>query len=213
MNRRQMMTAGAALAAMPLLPATALAGAASREFRILRGGSDIGRHRLDARLDGGVFEIGIAIDIAVRVLGLTAYRYTLENTERWQDGLLVSASSRANDDGDRARLSISRGAQALEVDGSGFSGTAPLEAVTTSYFARPMIDRRPWLSSQSGAPLDISVSSTGGGRWQIAGELETLLTYDGAGEWIGCEFDGKGERVTYEITGGSGDIAALWSSA
>jgi hypothetical protein len=215
MKRRDLLIAGGVFAIAPVLgPGIARAdGTAMREFRILRGGSDIGRHRLAARRTGERFEIDIDIDIAVTFLGITAYRYELSNREVWDERRILRVASQVNDDGDRSHSKIERAGAALEVDGSGFSGEAPLEAVTTSYYARPFIERQPWISTQSGKVLDISIAREGEGAVQVRGELETELVYDDAGEWVGCRFDAQGEPGTYEVVESSGAILPLWTSA
>ena len=215
MDRRFFLSAAAA-SALTAFPGTgALAdGGATRAFRILRGGDDIGRHELVGQMTGEGLRVDISIDIRVRFLGITAYRYTLENRELWSGGRLVRQDSTANEDGDRLTSSISRVGEVLEIDGTRYSGTAPLEAVTTSYFARPFVERRPWVSSQSGKPLEVDVVNRGGPRrWKVTGDLETALIYDETGEWVGCEFDAGGETARYELLDGTGQIAALWEQA
>ena len=74
--------------------------------------------------------------------------------------------------------------------------------------------RQPWLSTQSGKPLEISVQPGRQQRWwSVRGELDTDLGYDASGEWIACEFDAGGELAKYEILSGSGKIAALWATS
>lgn len=214
MNRRSFIGAAAGTIGAVLLPAPGLAAEpARRVFRILRGTSDIGRHTLDARLTPEGFEIAIGIDIAVRFLGITAYRYALENRELWRGGLLIRADSTANDDGEAHRARMRGGLAGIEVDGSGFSGLVAAEAVTTSYYVPEFLERRPWLSTQSGKPLEISARRAQSGRWRIAGELETTLVYDARGEWMGSEFDAGGEPARYELVEQSGEIAPLWQAA
>ena len=210
MDRRTFL-AGSALGAL-ILPAPAMAATASREFRILRGDSDIGRHRLDARQTAEGFEVRIDIDIAVKLLGITAYRYEMENTELWSDGRIVRVTSRVNDDGDSHFATIAANGNGLMVDGSEYSGPVSADAATTSYYAPAFLNRSPWISTQSGRPLDVRASQTGAGRWRVGGDIQKTLIYDAAGEWVGSEFDAKGELARYEVIGGSGAIAALWSA-
>lgn len=185
-----------------------------RTFRILRGGDDIGRHSLAARLTDGVFEIDIDIDIRVTLLGFTAYSYTLTNRERWRDGTILSVDSQTDDDGDAAYARIRGSVDGLEIDGSGYSGRVRREAVTTSYFATEFLTRRPWISSQSGKPLDIAVPEKSvPGQVRVTGELETTLIYDAEGEWRGSRFDARGSTITYELIEESGSIADLWRTA
>lgn len=210
MHRRAFLAASAAALAAP---AVAAAGA-SRAFRIVRGGDAIGVHTLDAVETGGRFEIAIDIAIAVKILGITAYRYALENREIWQDGHLVSVRSRVDDDGSAAFATVARTGDALTVEGSGYAGPAPIAAVTTSYYAPAFLTRAPWLSTQSGKPLDVVIAPDGRDGWhRVTGELETTLGYDARGEWTGCEFDAGGTPAFYEVTRQRGEIGALWRSA
>ena len=99
LHRRVFMGGAAAALASPALTSPALgAERASREFRIIRDGDDIGSHRLDAVLGPNGFEVAITIRIAVKVLGITAYRYEMDNREVWKDSAIVSIDSKVNDD-------------------------------------------------------------------------------------------------------------------
>ncbi|GMG83763.1 hypothetical protein LNKW23_29770 [Paralimibaculum aggregatum] len=211
MNRRHLI-AGLAACALPLYPSgpALAAGSASRSFRILRDGSEIGSHSLAARAGPDGFEIEIEIDIVVRVLGIAAYRYRLRNRERWAGGRLVELDAATNDDGTENFARIRREADALAVEGSGHTGRVPLDAATTSYFVPEFLDRRIWISTQSGTPLAVKVAPAGPGRWAVSGELDTTLFYDGRGEWMGSEFDAGGETASYELVAQSGRIVPLW---
>lgn len=218
MRRRDVLAGGIALGATVMTPigAAQAAGAARREFRILRDGSDIGRHVVAAEMTAAGFEVAINIDLRIKVLGITAYRYSLANREVWAKGRIVSVEGETDDDGDRNHARIRAAGDVLEIDGSAYSGTAPADAVTTSYFARPFIQRRPWISTQSGMPLDIDVAALPHDRlegWAVRGDMETELFYDARGEWIGCAFDAGGSVASYEVIEDTGAIAALWAQA
>lgn len=214
MQRRTMLCGLAASASVPILSAPALAAdKAKRTFRIIRDGDDIGSHVLDAVLGPNGFEIVITIRIAVKVLGITAYRYELDNREVWKGGQIISVKSRVNDDGTDEFADVTAGAGALQVKGSRYTGKASLEAATTSYYAAPFLKRQPWISTQSGMPLVLGVKPEGRANWwTITGALETTLGYSD-GEWTGCEFDAGGEPARYDIASQSGKITGLWSQA
>ncbi|MEM9766015.1 MAG: DUF6134 family protein [Pseudomonadota bacterium] len=214
-DRRHLLLSAGAAGLTASLPAPAFADSASgrRVFRVLRDGSDIGVHSLTAQSSGDRFEMRIEIDIRVRLLGITAYRYTHENTEIWQSGVLTEQTTRTDDDGEDAFLNLRRAGDALEIDGSGYSGTAPLTAVATSYYARPFIDRRPWISSQTGKLLEIGIAKAAPRTYAVSGELETTLGYDANGEWVECRFDAGGEPGAYEMIENEGEITALWQGA
>lgn len=210
MDRRVFLGGAVAALASPAIGAEK----ASRTFRILRDGSDIGTHSLDAVIGSNGFEIAIDIAIKVKVLGITAYRYEMENREVWQGGQLISVNSTVNDDGTKDFAKAKRSGGALALEGSKFNGQAPGAAATTSYFTTDFLKRQPWISTQTATPLEIKVAPEGRVRWfKTAGELNTSLGYDASGEWTGCEFDAGGELATYEIAAGSGKIAALWAGA
>jgi len=203
------MTSGASLA-MPALAASK----ATRTFRIMRDGDDIGSHSLEAVLGPSGLEVAITIRIAVKFLGITAYRYEMDNREIWKSGRIVSVDSRVNDDGTDDNANIVANGDVLSISGSRYKGTAPGTAVTTSYFAPPFLERQPWLSTQSGAPLPVQIAPEGRNGWYaVTGELETKLGYDSRGEWTGCEFDAGGELATYAIASENGRIGGLWAEA
>ncbi len=214
MHRRAILTGSAALAASIAMPAVA-APVAKRTFQIIRDGSNIGLHTMEAYTSGKGFEIVIDIDIAVKVLGITAYRYKLQNREIWKGGEIVSVESMTNDDGTEDRARVRREGGVLKIAGTRFSGDAPLSAVTTSYYAQPFLKRTPWISTQSGDPLKVGVAPVSGrpNWWTVSGELNTTLRYDQRGEWVGCEFDAGGELAVYEPAGETGLIGEMWASA
>ena len=206
----------AGVAAAPLFHTPSLsAERASRRFEIVRGGDVIGFHTLEAVRNGASFEIDVVIRIAVKFLGITAYRYEMDNREVWDSGRIVSVDSRVNDDGDSDFCKVVATSDGLSVNGSRYSGPASAASVTTSYFAKPFLERRPWISTQSGQPLDISVArdTASVGFWRVSGELTTNLRYDDRGEWTGCAFDAGGEVASYRVTAETGRIAGLWADA
>ena len=210
MDRRSFIAGSGLLLASPALAAQK----ASRTFRIIRDGDDIGSHSLDAVLGADGMEMRITIRIAVKVLGLTAYRYEMDNRELWKGGQLVSVDSRVNDDGERDFSKVSRKGDGLSVEGSRYAGPVDVSAVTTSYFVPDFLKRQPWISTQSGKPLDLSIGADGrSGWWSTSGELNVKLGYDDRREWVGCEFDAGGELATYEVASQSGRFGALWSDA
>ena len=214
MKRRLFIGGLAGVSAAQFLAAPAIAAeTAKRTFRIMRDGDDIGSHVLDAVKGANGFEVDITIRIAVKVLGITAYRYEMDNREVWAGGRIVSVNSTTNDDGEKDRAKVQAKGEKLAIEGSRFSGDAPGETVTTSYFSNAFLTRRPWLSTQSGAPLKVDVKSGGRAGWHtVSGELNTALGYTGS-EWTGCEFDAGGELASYELASQSGKIGALWAAS
>ncbi|MEO1613782.1 MAG: DUF6134 family protein, partial [Pseudomonadota bacterium] len=129
-NRRSLIAGGAAALAAPSL---AFATTAARTFRVLRDGSDIGFHRISVTRSGADVQVAIDIELKVKFLGITAYRYEMENREVWRDGMMISMNSKSNDDGDAAFCRVNAAGGKLEVEGSVWSGVVESDSASTTY--------------------------------------------------------------------------------
>src|SRR6185503_233402 len=103
-TRRLFLTLSTAAVAVPVLAPFAALGvdpAARRDlrFRALRGGASIGEHRVTFRSDGDRLTVATRVDIAVKVLFITAFRFKHDAEEVWQADRLVSVKSTTNDNG------------------------------------------------------------------------------------------------------------------
>ena len=218
LNRRTFVSVGAASLLVPA-SASASSGTARRSFRITRSGSDIGRHSVTVSREGDLVRARTEIDIAVKFLGITAYRYELAYTEVYQNGLLQSFNATANDDGDREYVNAVRQGDMLQIDGSDYSGPASGAAVPTSYWRQPALNTTPWISAQDGEILRVSTTETpplphspsGARVWRATdnGKYTVDIWYDAAGDWTGCSFDAQGELGLYTLEAGSGSLASL----
>ena len=214
MTRRAALAGGAAAL---LTPTLARARSAERRFTVLRGGDPIGTHVVRASRSGDTVEAATEIDIAVTFLGITAYRYTLDYRETYRGGQLAAFSGRCNDDGTEESVEVSREGNMLRIDGTGYSGEAPAQAVPTSYWRRAALQASPWISAQSGELLGIGVRE--GGANVPAGSTgytvsdgagyDVELWYDAAGDWTGCAFDAEGEPGLYRLEPGSASLVEL----
>jgi len=96
-------------------------------YTITRDGDPIGTQKLDFTAEGenGLLVI-TDVDIDVRILGVSFYRFTQHIEERWQGGQLDSLLSKTVDDGDERLVELQRdgdrlkghyNAKARDVDG------------------------------------------------------------------------------------------------
>lgn len=218
LDRRAFVTAGTAALVAPSV-SWASTTSAARSFRVTRGGSDIGRHRVSVTRDGEFVRAETEIEIAVKILGITAYRYELAYTEVYRNGQLQSFDAQANDDGDRGYARAMRKGDMLEIDGSDYSGPVTGAAVPTSYWRMPALQTTPWISAQSGEILPVGTtemqslphSPSGARVWRATdnGEYTVDIWYDAAGDWTGCSFDAQGELGLYTLEAGSGSLTSL----
>lgn len=223
LSRRDMLrTTGAAGAAL-FLPGMALAAQGPRVFELYRGNSKIGEQTLTVTPEGGDLKVAVSIDISVRILGLPAYRYQLESREVWSDGRLQRLDSRCNDNGKDERVSALSHRGGVEVDGTAYKGVIPGNPATTTYWSRAFLERPVWISTQNGLPFNVSCRPAGpvrvpapegkiaATRWQVRGDIGQLdLFYDDAGEWVGNEFEARGQEARFVLARRGRNFAGLW---
>lgn len=88
-------------------------------FAAYRGGEKIGHHSLRFRRESGQVFVSTSIDLAVRVLGLTVYRFNYRSHEVWIGNAFQSIEAETNDDGKKYTVTARRTGQGLVVDHSG----------------------------------------------------------------------------------------------
>ncbi len=217
LDRRSLMGLGTAAF---LLPTPVLAAeTATRRFKISRTGSDIGTHVITVTREGNSVRAETVIDIAVKFLGITAYRYELTYTEVYRDGVLQSLSGKANDDGDPGFVNVVRNGETLQIDGSSYSGEVSGSSIPTSYWRMSGLRATPWISTQTGelfavgareiGPLPHSPAGSRVFRASDNAEYTVDLWYDNAGDWTGCSFDAGGELGIYTLEQGSDSLAGF----
>jgi hypothetical protein len=221
LGRRAFLAATAAAGLAAGLPALASVG--ERRFALYRGDNPIGAQTITVRRDGGSVTVNVDVDIAVRILGITAYRYTLRSEELWENGALASLDSRTNDNGTPHFARATRDGDALVVEGSEFTGRVTGRPATTTYWSPAFLERSVWISTQDGRPFRVDTAQAGTARyptaagevtatrWRVGGELPGLdLFYDAAGEWVGSEFDAQGETARFVMEARGAPLSPLW---
>lgn len=155
---------GAAIATAGLLPRPAWAGMPTNRrlaFNVLRNDRPIGTHVLSFAPAGPRLEVTVVVDMVVKWAGIVLYRYSLRGSETWQDGVLMAASGKTNDDGTNQEMRATRRDGRLMVEGThGPSYTAPAGSICASHWnpaqlAAPMVDL------QDGRLLDFQVAAKG----------------------------------------------------
>ncbi len=215
LTRRSFTAAAAGLAVLPATPA--LAQSASRTFRFLRGTTPIGTSVVTVQRTAEGMTATSDIDIAVTGLGIiTLYRYTLDCRETYDaSGQLMSVTGTCDDDGDPHYVNVTRTDGTLMVEGSRQNGPAPAGSGVASYWNRAALQQTPWISTQSGELLGVSVSPitsteapAGTTAYRATNNTDYTidLFYDSRGEWVGGAFDAKGDRATMVLESETGAL-------
>ncbi|MEL6979011.1 MAG: DUF6134 family protein [Pseudomonadota bacterium] len=191
---------------------TAFAAAGVRRFELSRGDEEVGFHTVEARETPDGLAVKINILIEVRRLGFRVYVYEHENNELWHDGLFMGLRSQTNDDGTDESCVVERVGDTLRIDGAGFKGEVPGDSVPTTYWNYANFQSQNWFSSQTGKPLNLKFRSRPEGpleRWDVTGDFDVTLIYDGANEWRGCRFDARGVPIIYRQSAPGAAFASL----
>lgn len=219
-RRSALLGMGAMLSAPSVLRAAETGG---RRFAILRDGDDIGFQTNKVTRRGDVIVHECQARLKIKVLGITAYRYELDYVEEWQGGDLKSMTSKCYDDGDDDFVEIKRGGDGLEVNGSAYQGPCPLGVATTSYWSYAFLKRPIWISTQSGALLNMSAAKSGaveiagpGGtisaeRWTVSGGYDANIYYKDR-DWVGISFDAGGEEAIYVPDSDNAQFMPVWNA-
>ena len=125
-------------------------------FRVLRGDSPMGDHRLTFQRDGARLEVLVSIDLDVKLGPFTLYEYTHENREVWRDGRLVRLSTETDDDGESFFVEAQRTDDGLRVETREGSRIVPGDIIPSSYWNYAIVEAEQVLDTQKGRVLDVA---------------------------------------------------------
>lgn len=204
------------LAALVGSAASAAAGPAGGEwnFRVLLDDAPIGEHRFALSTAGDERKLTSQAEFAVKLLGVTVYRYQHTATEHWRGDCLRQLVSRTDDDGTREKVDAqASGDNALAVVTP--KGTQSVDGCVMSFaYWNPTIRKQErLLNAQSGKIETVQISRAGNGtvevrgqpvaatRWRIATTAQPIdVWYSQQGEWIGLDSTVSGNRkLSYRL--------------
>jgi hypothetical protein len=182
-------------------------------FVAMREGQQIGSHKLVFERDGGQLKVSTSIDIAVKFIGITAYRYSHRAQEVWAGDALASLTSRTDDDGKVQAVQASRTAEGLAVQAEGAKRIVlPAGILPSSHWNVRQVAQQFLLNTQKGSEARIKVTTVG--RESVATSAHTLQAthyrYDGdikmdqwfddRGRWVKMAFKGSdGSTIEYVL--------------
>lgn len=213
------MFVGAALAATLALSSAPEAAAevdpltlygAVMEFDIRRNGRSVGSHRLSfTPQPGGAVTVAARSEIAVRFLGITAYRFTYDSRTLWRDGAVETLTARTDDGGTVSDVRAVRDGGVLRIEGPQGRDSAPGTLFPTDHWhpgvASPetaavlnTITGRVnavTLTPEAEETVETAAGPRPARRWRYGGELDTVVWYDAAGRWVGLRFAARDGSV------------------
>lgn len=218
MNRRRFLGLAAAVAVTPLcgplLPVRGYA-AAPRDlrFRALRHGSPIGAHRVTFRPDGDRLAVETHVDIAVKVLFLTVFRFKHDAEEIWDAGRLVSIKSTTDDNGTLLKVNGSAVAGGFRIvgDDGPFLASARLLTSNSLWDSRILREDR-LIDAQRGGEIGLVTTRLGDERIDtpqgpVRASRHRMITphyagsvfYDNDGRWVKALLEARGQSIEYVL--------------
>jgi hypothetical protein len=200
------MVARRAAAALPVPANDTLA------FRMIRHGSDIGRHTLTFEPQGDMLNVHVAVDAKVTLLSIPIAHYTHRSTENWQGETLVGITGRTNKNGQQEWVDGRRTSEGLVVIGSHTPRyIAPEQAIGVSYWNKRMLSV-PMISMEDGVLLRPKVaerrtepvllasgSKIPAEHYNISGQFSADVWYDQTDAWASLALTiADGSEIRYE---------------
>ncbi|WP_213269084.1 DUF6134 family protein [Hyphomonas sp.] len=179
-------------------------------FNVLRKGNPFGSHTV-------VFEKGPNNALIARTkvglkagLGpITVFRYDLSASETWRSGKLVAVNGQGNDDGRKGSMKATREGDALEIQGTEFTGEVPADIIPASHWNYAQTKASQLLSTENGEIYKVTVTPKGretikaGGksiqanRYFLDSNIDLDVWYDDQGRWVKLAFQARGQDIEY----------------
>jgi hypothetical protein len=199
-RKRLAYLAALSLAAVPGLSRTL-------DFEVTLDDKPIGAHRFTLGGTAQARTVRSEAAFAVKLLGLTVYRYRHEASEQWRGDCLAGLQAETDDDGKTGKVVAQSAGAALEVAGPAGVLQLPACVMSFAYWHPTMRTQTQLLNAQTGRYEAVRVQRIGGGtvavrgqpqaaeRWRIEGPEHPLdVWYTPAGDWVGLDSTVAGGR-------------------
>ena len=182
-------------------------------FDVLRGGDVIGSHLVDFQGGANDFSVRTRIDITVRLLGITAFVFRHDSTERWRNGRLQAFDSKTTDDDSEFFVTGRVSGDTFSITNRKGTEVAPADIMVGSYWTPSIARQTQLIDPQRGRlkaqqllstdTLTVPVGSkpVETTRYRVAGLTDGWVAYDAAGRWLAAEVKKKGADILYRLRG------------
>jgi Family of unknown function (DUF6134) len=177
-------------------------------FAAFRNGEKIGQHTVTFHHDGPNLTVTTSVDLAVKVIGMTVYRYTLHSEEVWSGYTFQSLTAQTDDDGKKSFVHAQHTGDVVFVDRD-TAGTRresmPGSLVPASHWNILQTTEQALLNAQTGkqekvhvTPLGRETIKTSSGQmeadhFRYEGDLPMDQWFDSKGRWVKMAFKVKSD--------------------
>jgi hypothetical protein len=186
----------------------------SHSFAAFREGQRIGTHSVSFQREGSRLVVSTSVDLSVKFMGFTAFRYTHRGREVWNGNELVALETTTNDDGKHYVVRAARQGERLVVDShtpdsDGYRRNLTALVLPTTHWNVRQAAQSQLLNSQKGTVDPVRVTSRGVESVKTAsGSIEaTRYHYEGKdGLSMDQWFDARGRWVKTTFTAHDGSL-------
>ena len=189
--------------------ARALDAPASYRYRIHHQiFGDIGEHRMTVAREGDAIVVEHTAELAVELLGFTAFHRRTRFREVWRDDRLIEFEGLVEDNGEPFPVRARAEGERLVLEGR----AGRIEAPPGTAPSEPSLEfaiRREWFfDSKTGALLHTTVTPAGreplkvgdgvveASKYEITGDLEQHVWFDATGAWVQWRLWRQGAAIT-----------------
>lgn len=179
-------------------------------FAVYRNGEPIGRHTLAFQHKGADLTVSTAIDFAVKILGVTAYRYTHRGQEVWNGDAFQWASTQTDDNGTKYTVRAQRTANGIDVQRPSGHEVMPAGTLPTTHWNVRQIGQTTLFNTQNGSQMHFHVTPLGrekvktatgwvdANHYRYAGDVTKDQWFDDRGRWVKTLFKASdGSTIEY----------------
>jgi hypothetical protein len=169
---------------------------------------DIGEHRMTVRRENDATVVEHTAELAVEILGFTAFHRRARFREVWRDDRLIEFEGRVEDNGEPFPVSARAEGNRLVVEGSAGRIEAPPGTAPSEPSLERAIRREWFFDSKTGALLNATVTPAGresikvgtevvaATKYEITGDLAQHVWFDGTGAWVQWRLWRQGAAIT-----------------
>ena len=192
---------GAALATPLFASMPAFANTGSRTYSVSRGGRELGVQSISVQRSGDE----TIVDLEARINGtilVVKIDYLLKSREVWKGQVLQSIDSTTTQNDESFFVKARRTDGGLDVKSTKFNGLVEGNPGTSTIFVPDIMDRRIWVSTQSGRPLKVAVENRGRVAFKLGEQSIDATHYYCGGDLrfpIDAYFRDDGELIAFFI--------------
>jgi hypothetical protein len=188
----------------------------SLNFTVYRDDVPIGYHKFNFRPKGDKLEVEIDVDLEIKLMFVTAFKFTHVASELWENGRLLRMESETDDDGDPYKVLVRRLGEGMVVEVNGERKLAPGDILPSNLWNRAILTEDKILHPIMGRVLPLEVTPLGTRDIELgndksvpaegfkidAGEVfQRELWYSPDGRLVEVGFDAPidGSRIMYRL--------------